>query len=184
MERSSFLTASGAMLQATAEFGRKLRHRYEPLLSRFGERPATGSSERRRNLGPQIGRNTRRITSDLGQHIHQRSREGQLSRQRFVEEHTEAVDVGRRPHVLTGYLFRRHIGRSPHQNAALGQANLRRRLPPRQPEIHDDRLTSAIDHDIGRLQIAMHHAAAMRFLEGAGQFPGHQRYAANGQWTG
>ncbi len=36
---------------------------------------------------------------------------------------------------------------------------------PRQAEIHDDRLVPLVDHDVGRLQVAVHDPVVVGFLQ-------------------
>ena len=61
-------------------------------------------------------------------------------------------------------LFRRQIGRRPHDLAAHGQVGVGIEDLGK-AEIRDQRLATRIDHDVGRLQIAMDDALLVRVMD-------------------
>ena len=101
----------------------------------------------------------------------------------MVQDRPDRIDIGLRSHLgrPSVGLLGRHVGRSAqhvplagqlrHLGRALGLAQLAegpgRGLPtlvlariehPRQPPVHHVHLAEAPDHDVGRLQVAVHHA--------------------------
>ena len=50
-----------------------------------------------------------------------------------------------------------------------------RRSLLRQAEIHDDRLALLVDHDVGRLQVAVHDPVVVCLLQGQGQLADHNQ---------
>ncbi len=89
-----------------------------------------------------------------------RPREGRLSRQQLVQRHAQTVLVARR-HRVSRRLFRRHVRRGPHHRAFLGELLVALR-PRRQAEVHQQRFPLFIEHDVGRLHVAVDDALAVR----------------------
>ena len=77
--------------------------------------------------------------------------ESALPREDFIEHQAERVDVAPRADFFARKLLGRHVGRSAAAN--FGSADFVG--DPSQPEVGDDDLTTAVEHDVGRLQVAM-----------------------------
>jgi hypothetical protein len=90
--------------------------------------------------------------------LHQRGRlESALSREQLVQQQPQRVDVAPDGDFCPRKLLGRHVRRRTAADVAL-------QLPAetRQPKIHDKDLAAAIDHDVGRLQVAVQHAFFVR----------------------
>ena len=122
-----------------------------------------------------LGKRTRHDTVDLGRHLHDRGRLhgvvlhdllrkrplGSLERlqagQELVEDDAGRKNVGPVIDGLPLDLFRRHIGRRTDHRAGLrGLALLRLRVDhARHAEIGELRMPLDVDHDVGRLDVAV-----------------------------
>jgi hypothetical protein len=87
-------------------------------------------------------------------HQRRRFRERSLAREHFIQHQPERINVAAHGHFFSSQLFRRHVRRSAaaHLRASdiVGHS--------RQTKIRDHDLASSIEHDVGRLQIAMQNA--------------------------
>ena len=91
--------------------------------------------------------------------------EGALAGEDLVEHQAERVNVAGRRDLLAGKLFGRHIG----GRAVADLVRLNLAAQRRQPEIRNQDLAAAIEHDVGRLQIAMQHSLVVRGGEAGAQ---------------
>ena len=66
-------------------------------------------------------------------------------------------------------LFGGHVRGRAHDVAGLGDTGVGAAAPG-QAEVHDDRLIFLGQHDVARLQVAMHDLLAVRFVQGQGDF--------------
>ena len=129
-----------------------------------------GSCSRQRRITRSIAGSSRRRSSDGfvggsgGVEVDAASgfddRVRRLSGKQLVQHQAERVDVGPRGRALPGELLRRHVSRRAHDDAAfpialdVGEA--------REAEVGDPRATAFVDHHVGRLEIAVQHAAVVR----------------------
>lgn len=92
--------------------------------------------------------------------------------EQFVKYDSQAVDVGGRADRLavSAGLFRRHVGRRPHDLPAVTDLSVARVLPAGETEVHDHRFALAVDHDVRGLEVAMDDPFVMGFLQRQGQF--------------
>src|SRR6185369_6280943 len=81
-----------------------------------------------------------------------------LSSEHFRENHSERVDVASHGHFATVSLLGRHVRRSAAADVAAGN----RFRHGSKAEVHDEHLAAAVDHNVGRFQIAMQYASLMR----------------------
>ncbi len=72
----------------------------------------------------------------------------------LVEDQAERVDVAARRDLSTGELFRRHVGRRARAERFAGGAG--------QAEVGQTDFAGAVEHHVGRLEIAVDHAALVR----------------------
>ena len=99
--------------------------------------------------------------------LHHRDRgvrfERQLRGEQAIQHDAHGIQVRTTVHVATENLFRRHVRRRPHHVAALrvvfGAEDAR------DPEVHDLDGSTIGNHQVRRLQIAMHDSGAMRVGE-------------------
>jgi hypothetical protein len=107
----------------------------------------------------------------LRQHGHRVAGERQPAGQQLVEDHAQAVHVAGRAHRLhlAGDLLGRHVGRRPQDGPFLRHPRVPAARAPGQAEVHDDRLAAPVDHDVGRLEVAVDHAPLVRLLQRQGQ---------------
>jgi hypothetical protein len=100
--------------------------------------------------------------------------------QRFIQHHADRVHVGLGPDVPPVALLRRHVRRRPgHDVGPLARDGLRAARRG-DAEIHEDRST-VDDEDVLRLDVAMHHAAAVKRLERVQQVPAEGEHLLAGQ---
>ena len=86
--------------------------------------------------------------------------EGHAARGHLVEDDAQRIDVGPRVHVLALDLLRRHVfGRADHHARSRDPLSLER---TGDPEIHDADRPLPVDHDVARLEVAVHDAGPMR----------------------
>ena len=100
--------------------------------------------------------------------VHRRGRlERRPARHQRIERRPEGIHVSRRPHVtaLAAGLLRRHVARRPHDLARAGQPAVGLQLLG-QPEVGDPRVAVLVEQNIGRLQVAVDHAALVGVLDG------------------
>ena len=111
-----------------------------------------------------IRRSRRLLAHDLHEDRSDRPREGQASRQEFIENDPQAVDVAERAGIqVVVDLFGRHVGGCPDDHSFAGHPAFIVCVDSScQAEVHQDRFLFAIDHDVGRFQIAVNDAFAMR----------------------
>ena len=130
------------------------------------------------HFGTQLARAGRLLAQDLAHHDHHRPLERQPAGEQLVENHAEAILVGRRTDLLgiAFDLLGRHERRRADDDARLRQAEIALAAGlPGQAEIHNDRLVPLVDHDVGRLQVAMHDGVVVRLLQGQGQLADHNQ---------
>ena len=88
----------------------------------------------------------------------------QLAACHLVEHDAERPDVGPRVDFLASGLLRGHIGRCADRGPFLGE--LRAAMGKlSQPEVHQNGLAVSRHHDVGRVDVAVDDAFAVRFLE-------------------
>ena len=82
-----------------------------------------------------------------------------LTRQQFVEGRPEGIDVVRDRRLFPQHLLRAHVGRCARAAAGLGR-DPRNAVAdaPGDAEIRDLHPAVRIDHDVGRLEVVVHHA--------------------------
>ena len=91
---------------------------------------------------------------------------GRLARQHFVEHAAECVDIRASIHCRAAGLLRGHIGRGTYGHPRLGELRPSSVLEPLgHAEVRDQRVAVG-EEDVLRLQIAVHHALAVRVVEG------------------
>ena len=99
--------------------------------------------------------------------VHQRryvvAAEGQGSGQHFVEHNADGPQVGTVVHDETFGLFGRHVGGGTEGRSELGDAGRAGKL--RQAEVHDLGAAALGDHDVRRLDVAMHDAEVVSLVQ-------------------
>ena len=93
--------------------------------------------------------------------------EGRFASQQLKEHHAQTVQIRAPVHFKRIDLLGAHVGRRTHQHAGLGQPRRLRILMTRDTEIGQHRRHRIAEHDVGRLQITMHHAVIMSKLQRA-----------------
>ena len=83
-------------------------------------------------------------------------------------------DAGRSPEVALG-LLGRHVGRRAQDGAGGGERGVVALEPAGQAEVHDDQAAPGVDHDVGRLEVAVDDPLAVRLGQGHGQVAGRPR---------
>ena len=81
-----------------------------------------------------------------------------LAGENFVEHQAERIDVALHRDFFAGQLLRRHVGRSAVANLFAGDFVGQRG----QAEIGDHHVAAAVEHDVGRFQIAMQNTFGVR----------------------
>ena len=89
------------------------------------------------------------------------------SGEQLVEDEPERIHVGALGDAAAGELLGRHVGRRAGDLAHLFGGRRR------QAEVDDADLAAAVDHDVGRLEVAMQHAALVRGGDPGAQLPRH-----------
>ena len=123
-------------------------------------------------IGTQLAGWRRILRDDLRHHRAQRAAKRQLAGEHLVEDHAQAELVGRGTDFVGSPvdLFGRHVGGRADEHAALRDSHVLVALElPRQAEVHDDWLVPLVDHDVGRLEIAVHDAVLVGFGQRVGQ---------------
>ncbi len=136
---------------------------------------------------------------DASDHVGDRlSLEGRMTAQAFEEQAAERPDVGAAIHDLPARLLGAHVGCGP-EDDSLGRAGeghggrggqirgraALRRAPFREPEIEDLHVPGAAQHDVARLEIAVHDSARVGGLDGRRDLPADpQRLASRERSTG
>ena len=103
--------------------------------------------------------------------------ERQSGRDHLIEDHAQAEDVATFVDIAAQCLLRAHVMQGAENQSWAGHGNgrlilgrrFRRAAHFRQSEIHDLRLAARREHDIPRLDVAMHDTAGVGLL----QRPGH-----------
>ena len=95
--------------------------------------------------------------------------EGRPQRQKLVECHTERIDVGALVHDTPPRqgLLGAHVTQRADHVSGMRQAQITGK--PRQPKIGDPKRPVSVDQQIGRFDITMQNAKAMRVVEGFGR---------------
>ena len=142
----------------------------EPAGRLFLQATAHDTAERRRNRGRQLGR---LFLQDGVHHLDRRfAGKGPLAAEHLIEHHAEAEQVRAMVGGFAPYLLRRHVAsRAQHHTfiRQIGSGRIRRRVPLLgQPEIQDLHVAAARDHDVVRLQIAVHQTGRVRRREAGG----------------
>ena len=98
-----------------------------------------------------------------------RPEERRLAKQHFVKDGAEAVDVRRRAGVLAvaAGLLRGHVGGRAEDGSGCRRRNARPAHYFGEAEVGEVRLAGGIDDDVGRLDVAVQHAAPVRVVHGA-----------------
>ena len=86
------------------------------------------------------------------------------AREELVEHQAERVDVAPHRDLAARELLGRHVGRR-------AGADVLHVAHGRQAEVHDADLAGAVEHDVGRLQVAMQDAALVRRREARAELP-------------
>ena len=104
-------------------------------------------------------------------HTHERTSKRQLQGQHFVEQRPERIDIGARVHGAAGDLLGRHIGRCSDRMSRLGNVGARLGLELGlahqlgDTPIEKEHFAVLADHDVGRLDVAMHDPFEVRIFE-------------------
>ena len=115
----------------------------------------------------ELPRARRLVVNDL---VHQHPRitaERKFARYQFKQNDAERIQVRApvRRMSFSARLFGRHIGGRPKHLSVKRDRNLAN-FPSGQTKIHEVRLPIAIDQNVGRLEVAVDHAAIMSVLKG------------------
>ena len=110
----------------------------------------------------------------LRQHLRRRAAaEGQGAAEHFVEHQADGVEVAAAIHRFGPRLFGREVLRRADHHAAAGDAGGAGRA--RHAEIADVGVAGLVDQDVGRLEVAVDHAAQVRCAEPGGDLAGDAR---------
>ena len=93
----------------------------------------------------------------------------------FVEHHAGGEHVAARRECRARQVFGRHVAGGAGEALLAGLAGFSLGVVAGDAEIHHARHALARDHDVGRLQVAMHHAGFVRIID-AGQKPAGDAY--------
>ena len=136
-----------------------------------------------RQVRPQLRRGRCRMVQDgdEGQR-HRVALERRPRRGHLIEQHAEGKQVRAHVEIFAARLLRRHVRHRAHGGARTGEQSIEHRrgglrriagaVAPhrtvrdlRQSEIHDLDLSARGDEDVGRLDVAVHHALGMRRIQ-------------------
>ncbi len=106
-----------------------------------------------------------RLLAAVDQFSEVRALQGPTAGEDFVEDEAKCVDVAARRDLLAGQLLGRHVGGRAGAQCLAGD--------PRQPEVGDAHPPVAVQHDVGRLEVAMHDPALVRRAETGADLPRH-----------
>ena len=115
-------------------------------------------------------RRHRLVADDLEHRVHRRGRlERRPAGDQGIERRPQRIHVGRRADLapLAAGLLRRHVAGRPHDLARAGQPAVALHLLG-QAEVGDPRVAVLVEQDVGRLQVAVNHAALVGILDGLG----------------
>ena len=117
----------------------------------------------------------RLVVADLLDHHVRRAAERDLAREAFVERHAQAIDIATSVQLESPRLFRTHVRRGAGQHVFAREA-LVAGLVARQAEVHQlGPPGRRVDHDVVRLDVAMHQSRGMRRGQSIGDLGGQAR---------
>ncbi len=129
----------------------------------------------------QLPRRRRRIGLNLPQHFAAGALEGRTTAQQVVQHGAQGVDIRGGAHLLDSArgLFRGHVRGRAHDLAVLRQLAALAAQFFGQAEIHQHRLAGfGVDHDVGRLDVAVQDAVLVGIRDGANESGQHFRSLA------
>ena len=150
-------------LQRAAEIARALVAR----LGRLCQRPADDAVELGRQRAVDLRGPHRLVVHD---HLAQRpvaSRERPLVGEELVQHDAGGEEIRAVVDRQPLHLLRRHVGGRPHHGAHLGAVGAVRVLDLRHAEVHQLRAALPVEHDVGRLDVAVDDAGLVRVVERA-----------------
>ena len=101
----------------------------------------------------------------LREHVRERTRVVERHAHEHLEQHeAQRVEVTARGGLVSRELLRRHVSGSSGKELALGRS-----LADGQPEVRDAGAAAPVDHDVGRLQVAVHDALVVHGRESGAQ---------------
>ena len=110
------------------------------------------------------------------------ARERPLAAEQLVRHHARREDVGALVDRLARRLLGRHVGRRAQDRADHRHLGRGLAAAPREPEVHDLDRAVGREHQVRRLDVAMHDAVAVRVLQAAAEIVEHeQRHLERGR---